>query len=289
MDEERNEPRGALGPLSVAVIGLGAIGGAIARYLLDSDATLTVCDVRSEATDDFVTRGARRAASYADAGRGVDVVIEAVGDDAQVLAVVTAPDGVLSTLRPGAVVVLHSSVRLSTVRRVAAAAADRGVHVLDAGVSTLDGHGTGKQAVFGGGEAEDLDLVRPVLSLYTRCVDNLGSLGSEIPPKLVRNLLGYLFRAAGHESLALAEAVGVDLKAFRRIIEESDVASQTPLVLQLPTPQALDEREMAAATVDDDTIVLLDAADFRVGLARDARRLARQFLLLPPEARSGHT
>ncbi len=288
MDEERNGPRGALGPLSVAVVGLDTIGGAIARHLLDSDAAITVCDMHSEAADDFVARGARRAASYADAGRGVDVVIEAVGDDAQVLAVVTGPDGVLSTLRPGAVLVLHSTVRLSTARRVAAAAAERGVHVLDAGGSTSDGDETGKLAALVGGEAEDLDLVRPVLSLYTRCVDNLGSLGSEIPHRLIRNLLGYLFRAAGYESLALAEAVGVDLKAFRRSIEESEAASQPQLVLQLPTSDALDESEPAAATVDDDTIVLLDAADLRVGLARDARRLARQFLLLPPEARSGH-
>lgn len=250
MNEERNALRGCLGPLSVAVIGLGAIGGPIARHLLDSGITLTVFDKRPEATGEFVARGARLAASCSDAGRSVDVVIEAVGDDSQMLSIVTAPDGVLTTLRPGTVLVLHSTVRLSTVRRVAAAAADRRVHVLDGGVCTLGSQGSGRPAALAVVEAQDLELMRPVRSVYNNCVNNSGRLGSGMTAELFRNLLGYLSLAAAYESLALAEAVGVDLTGI------------------------------------NNTIVIADEAEVGAELARDPRRLARQFLLLPPEMRS---
>lgn len=250
MNEEHHERRGTLGPLGVAVIGLGTIGRTIARHLLDSGVTLTVFDTRPEVSGEFEARGARLAASCADAGRSVDVVIEAVGDDSQVLSMVTAPDGVLTTLRPGTVLVLHSTVRLSTVRRVAAAAADRQVHVLDAGVSTLDSHETGVPAALVGAEAQDLDLMRPALSVYTKCVDNLSRLGSGITAELLRNLLGYLSLAAAYESSALAEAVGIDLTAV------------------------------------EDTCLIAAAVGLGDAEARDPRRLARRFLLLPPEMRS---
>lgn len=307
MNEADNELRGAFGPLSVAVIGLGTIGGAVARHLVGADIAVSVFDVRPGATEEFVSQGARRASSCADAASRADVVIEAVVNDAQLLDVMTGPDGVLSTVRPGAVIILHSTVRLSTVREVAAAAAAKSVRVIDAGVSTRGSHGTDKLAVFVGGAAEDVDLVRPVLERYTHCLDYLGPLGSGMTAKLVRNLLGYLFMAAAYEPLALAEAVGVDLNAFRRIIEESDVASQAQLILQLPTTHPLTESKVAVETVEkvtglhgeqlraflessaslmekdlDDIVALADDAGFEVRLAKNARRLVREFILLPP-------
>lgn len=58
MDEERNELRGSLGPLSVAVIGLGTIEGTVARHLLSSDILLTACDARPEVADEYAARKA---------------------------------------------------------------------------------------------------------------------------------------------------------------------------------------------------------------------------------------
>ena len=296
-----------ISPPSVAIIGLGTIGSTVARHLVDSELLVAVYDLRAEACRNFVARGARLATSSADAARDADIVIEAVVNDAQVLDAITGADGVLSTLRPGGIVILHSTVRLSTVRQVAAAARARDVRVLDAGVSTLGSHGTGKLAVFVGGAPDDLDVARPVLSRYTHCLDYLGELGSGMAAKLVRNLLGYYYMAAAYEVLALAEAVGVELQTLRRVLEESDVAGQSKLILTQPTLRPITESEVARKSVEqftgltgadlervlessasiilkdiDDVIALADDADVDLELARDVKHLVRPFLLLPP-------
>ena len=116
-----------ISPPSVAIIGLGTIGSTVARHLVDPELLVAVYDLRAEACRNFVARGARLATSSADAARDADIVIEAVVNDAQVLDAITGADGVLSTLRPGGIVILHSTVRLSTVRQVAAAARARNV------------------------------------------------------------------------------------------------------------------------------------------------------------------
>ena len=232
---------------AVAVIGVGTIGSSIARHLVASDLTLTLYDARPEAAAPLVDAGGRLAASCADAARDADWIIVAVVDDAQVTDVLTGPDGVLSTARPGSVIVLHSTVRLDTVRDMASAAAAKGVGLIDAGVSTRGDDGTGKLAVFVGGETSEVEAARSLLHRYSHSIEHVGGLGSGMTAKLVRNLLGYSFMVATYESLAFAESMGVDLDAFRRVLRDSDVTSQAQLVMDLPTTKPYTESEEAAA------------------------------------------
>jgi 3-hydroxyisobutyrate dehydrogenase len=293
--------------LKTALIGLGAIGGRIAHRLAERGVPLVVFDVRPDAGDDVVAAHARRALSCADAAADADVVIIAVVNDAQALDVMTGTDGVLASARPGTLVVLHSTVHLGTVRELAATAAEHEVHLLDVGVSTFGGHDGGTLALMVGGDPADVDAARPVLEQYAHPLDYLGPLGSGMAVKLARNLLGYALMAAAYEALKMAEHVGVDLDAFRRVLSESDVVGQFHRILSLPTTRPLTESETAAnfyrAFTDargeelvetlehalaimekdvDDGLVLADEAHVELALPPAVRTLLRPVMLLPP-------
>lgn len=290
----------------VAVVGLGEIGGAIARHLLVADVDLAVFDVREEAMEEFTSGGARAASSPADVADGADVVLVAVVTDAQVRDVMTSRVGTLATAKPGSVVVIHSTVRLSTVRDLSATATGRGVHVLDAGVSTGGGDESGSLAIFVGGDPDGFASVQPVLAAYSHALEHVGPLGSGMAAKLARNLLGFSMMAAAYESMALAEAAGVDLEIFRRILGESDATASADLVLAYPTTRPVSESEAAnnfaeqltgrrgaafesalagyVAIIEkdiDNALALADDAGYELLVAGVTRRLVRPFLLLP--------
>ncbi len=293
---------------TAAVIGLGSIGGRIAHRLAERGVPVIVFDVRAEAGDDLVHAHARTATSDAQAAAEADVVIVAVVDDAQVYAVMSPTDGLLAGARPGTVIVLHSTVRLQTVRDVAAMCASQGVGLIDAGVSTFGQHERGSLAVFVGGDPADVEVARPVLQHYAEPLDHLGPLGSGMTAKLVRNLLGYTLMAAAYEALFMAEHIGVDLDKFRRVLTESDVVGQLNRVLSLPTTRPLTESDAAAdyfrafteargaeliETLEhhlaimekdvDDTLAVADDAHTRLLLAPHVRTLLRPVMLLPPK------
>jgi len=120
---------------TAAVIGLGSIGAPVAVRLAKAGISTRVVDLRDEACGPALAEGATRATSPAEGADGADLVAVAVVNDAQVEEVLLGERGVLSSARDDCVVAIHSTVRLDTVHKVAAAARERGVSVLDAGVS----------------------------------------------------------------------------------------------------------------------------------------------------------
>ncbi len=292
--------------LKTAVIGLGMIGGAIARRLVEREVPLMVFDIRVDTAADLVAAGAQLATSLAEAAAESDVVIVAVRDDAQVTEVMSPVDGVLATARPDTIVIIHSTVRLDTARRVAAEAATHGVRVLDAGVSTLGEKDPGTLELFVGGHPTTVEAARAVLDQYSHDLDYLGPIGSGMTAKLLRNLLGYSFMAAAYEVFALAETVGVDLAVFRRVLEESDVLAQARRIFALQTTHPVTESDLARTYFEqfttlkdqeliaslernaalmakdiDDALALAEHVDFDLEITPHARPLLRRVMLLP--------
>ncbi len=147
-----------------------------------------------------------------------------VFDDAQALDVVAGPDGVLAALEPGSVVLLHTTVTLDTIDALGAAADDRGVHLIDAGVSGGEpGAAAGTLVTMVGGATEAVDRARPVLEAYSREVVHAGPRGAGMALKLARNALGYTLMLAAHEALVLTDAAGVEADALRHVLEATDL------------------------------------------------------------------
>ena len=100
--------------------------GLAANLIRAKGLSVTVCDIRQEAVDRATALGASSAETPADAAKGSDVVGICVRDDSVVELVTEGPSGIVETLQPGTIVLIHSTVRPETIRRAEAACRERG-------------------------------------------------------------------------------------------------------------------------------------------------------------------
>jgi len=123
------------GAPKVGFIGLGSQGGPMARQIIDAGFRTTLWARRPESLEPFADTAARVADTPKILGADSDIVGICVRADADVVAVVSGPHGVLSGMAPDGVIMVHSTTHPDTCRRLAETAADRGVSLIDAPVS----------------------------------------------------------------------------------------------------------------------------------------------------------
>jgi 3-hydroxyisobutyrate dehydrogenase-like beta-hydroxyacid dehydrogenase len=246
----------------VAVVGLGMIGGGVAGALLRAGHDVAVHDVRAEAAEPFAARGATVASSAGEAAAGRDVLVLAVVDDAQVREVLGAA---LPAMDAGAAVLVLSTVSVGTLAEVSAAAAARGVDVVDCGVT-----GGPRAAAEGalvsmlGGGDEAVARVLPVVESFSSKAVRLGGPGAGMRAKLVRNLMQYGMWAIAHEARNLAEAADLDVAALREVVEAGDARTGGPLALFGPRADADADpalRRAGAALAHKDLAAAMELAD----------------------------
>lgn len=211
---------------NLGFIGLGNIGSRVAPHLIKAGHTLAVFDLNTASVDALVQQGAIAADSAADATRDSDIVFLSLPSPAIVRAVVDGDNGVLSTAKPGTIIVDHSTIDPETAREIAAIAAERGVKYLDAPVSGgVQGAEAGTLAVMAGGDAEALESVRPVIEAYAGNVFHIGETGSGQAIKLANNIITAINIAALGEGLSAAVAAGVDLDTAAKVLGTSSANS----------------------------------------------------------------
>jgi 3-hydroxyisobutyrate dehydrogenase len=214
---------------TVGFIGLGQIGGPMARRLVDWPAGLVVCDAVAAATEPFAAEGAVVAATPGAVAERATVISVMVRDDAQVGDVIAGDDGILTTAAPGTVVAIHSTVEAGTPVRLAAEAAERGVHVVDAPVSGgFMGAHDGTLAVMVGGDDEAVAALREPFARFATLVAHVGPVGAGTRAKLARNLITFASYAAVGEAMRLAQAAGVDLRLLGDVVRHSDKVTGGP-------------------------------------------------------------
>ena len=212
-------------------IGLGNIGGPMARRLLANPDGLVVFDVRPESYEKLVAKGATAAADVAEVARSADVISLMVRDDDQVRDVTTE---LLAASRPGLVIAIHSTIKASTAIALAEVAEPLGVHIVDAPISggAMGAH-AGTLAVMVGGEADAVELCRPVFGHFASLVSHLGPVGSGTRAKLARNLLHFVAFTAVGEAQRLAEAAGIPVAELGKIVRHSDSVTGGPGAIML--------------------------------------------------------
>jgi|688.fasta_scaffold13811_5 3-hydroxyisobutyrate dehydrogenase len=224
---------------SVAMIGLGRMGGPMAINVINAGIDVSVFDVSPDTTSVFSTLNTRIAASPSDAALGADVVCIVVFNDEQTKEVVTGKDGVLQSLQPGSVIAIHSTIAPETLRSLASAASSNGVHVIDAGISGGEtGAAAGTLLTMVGGSPESVAHAMPALEAFSKEVIHAGDLGAGLALKLARNATGYIWMAAIHEAMQIAASSGVGLDVLKHTIAETGVFEQalSPFLLGGPSP-----------------------------------------------------
>ncbi|WP_433171166.1 2-hydroxy-3-oxopropionate reductase [Actinoallomurus sp. CA-150999] len=204
---------------TVGFIGLGIMGGPMAANLVTAGFDVIGHNRSAPAMEKLVAAGGRAARSVAEATRDADVVITMVPDSPDVEAVVLGEDGVLAGATAELLLIDCSTIRPDVSRKVAEAAAGRGVRALDAPVSGGEqGAIDGTLSIMVGGAAADFEAARPVLDAIGKTVVHVGPAGSGQTVKAANQLVvaGTIELVA--EAIVFLEAYGVDTEAAVRVL-----------------------------------------------------------------------
>jgi len=208
--------------LKVGVIGLGRMGGPLAGHLIKGGHQLWVCDIRAEAGAALAEQGARVLDSPAQIAAQVEVILTSLPGPSEVEATMTAADGILSAVAPGALVVATSTVAAEQSRRHAQLLAAKGAAHLDAPISGgVEGAVAGTLTVMVGGEAEVFERARPLLECFGREIFHVGAAGAGNDMKLIIQMMFGSMLAIFMEGVALSEAMGLRIDRMLEILGTS--------------------------------------------------------------------
>lgn len=213
--------------VSVAFIGLGAMGAPMAASLLDAGIALRVYNRTPARAQPLGGRGATVCDSIAGVVEGARFVVSMVSDDNASRAVMLSADGVVARAAPGTVIVDASTNSPALSRQVAAEAHRRGLAHLDAPVSGSVAQALSRELVFMvGGELPALELAQPLLDAMGRLTIYMGHSGAGATMKLVNNMLSAVLTAAIAEAMSVAQAARLDPEATRQVLGEGAAGSR---------------------------------------------------------------
>ena len=214
---------------TIGFIGLGVMGKPMAKNLIKGGYALVGHNRSRRAVDELTAAGAAAASSPADVARQAPIVITMLPDTSDVEAVLTGPDGVISALRPDAVVIDMSSISPVVTRRLAALVAKKGGAMLDAPVSGGEiGAINAALSIMVGGDAAVFERVKPVLA----CMGNperivhIGESGAGQICKVCNQVAIGGALAGVSEAFALARKSGVDAARVRQALLGGFAASR---------------------------------------------------------------
>jgi len=206
----------------IGFLGLGAMGGPMARRLVTSGFSVTGYDVSAARTEAAAKDGVTLAKSPAGVAETADVVMSSLPNPAAVRAAYLGPDGAVSALRAGTILVDMSTIDPATWREVSDAARARGADSLGAPVSGGPADaGSGRLVFLIGGEADVIDRCRPVLDALGSEIHHLGPLGSGHIVKLVNNVMSMSNVVAAAEAMVLGVRAGMDPQRLFDVLSTS--------------------------------------------------------------------
>ncbi|CED92395.1 NAD(P)-dependent oxidoreductase [Actinomyces succiniciruminis] len=268
---------------TVAVLGLGAMGLPMATNLSQTF-TVRGFDISAERLALAQQAGVVPAASAADAVGDADVVLVAVRNQAQLEEVLFGQDGIAAAMRPGAAVLLTSTVGGAGVEAVAGRLRDMGLLLVDAPVSGGPVRaGTGDLLVVVGADDEAWAVTEDVLEAMSSTLVRVGDEpGYGQSMKTVNQLLCGVHIAAAGEALALAQALGLDTEAALKALmagaaESFMLGDRGPRMLQAYDEDGPEVRSRLDIFVKDMGIVT--AAAKSVGLSTPVAAAAEQLYL----------
>ena len=202
-------------PCNVSFIGLGVMGGPLARHLGQAGHHLTVFNRSPTRRDAWLAANpglaVRVATSPADAADGADVVLTCVGNDDDLSDVVLAPNGVFSTLRRGGLFIDHTTASARIARQIAVEARDKEVLCVDAPMTGSQiGAEKGTLTLMCGGRPEAIAAAQPIFAAYTQRVVHIGKSGYGQLAKMVNQICIAGIVSGLSEAMRFAQASRLD-------------------------------------------------------------------------------
>jgi 3-hydroxyisobutyrate dehydrogenase-like beta-hydroxyacid dehydrogenase len=264
---------------NVAFLGLGVMGGPMARHLAAAGHHVTVYNRTAAKADAWVAaNGHRTAATPREAASGADFVMMCVGNDDDVRSVVFGADGALAGMRPGAVLVDHTTASANLARELAAAAEAVGVGFVDGPVSGGQaGAENGQLTVMCGSNDEAaFEAANVVIAAYAKRCERLGPAGAGQLTKMVNQICIAGVVQGLAEAVNFAARAGLDVDQVADVIGQG--AAQSWQLDNRARTMARGEFEFGFAVewMRKDLAIVLDEAR-RIGAAAPLTALVDQF------------
>ncbi len=208
--------------MRVGFIGLGNVGGKLARSLHRNGFDLILRDLNKDLAMDMLESGAQWADSPGALAEAADVIITCLPSPAAVSTVMESSDGVISGLAPGKTWLEMSTTDEAEVRRIGTLVQAAGADPVDCPVSGgCHRAATGNISIFAGCDREVFERVLPILKTLGRQILHTGPLGSASILKVLTNYLASVHLVALGEALATAKMAGMDLNTTYEAIRIS--------------------------------------------------------------------
>jgi len=211
----------------VAFLGLGVMGYPMAGHLAAAGHEVTVFNRTTAKAEGWVAEHAGAlGVTPAAAAKGADIVFSCVGNDDDLRAVCTGPDGAFSALSPGSLFVDHTTVSARVTRELASEAASAGIGFVDAPISGGQaGAENGVLSVMCGGDEADYARAEPVIGAYARICKRIGGTGAGQVTKMCNQIAIAGLVQGLSEALHFAQKAGLEGRDVVEVISQGAAGS----------------------------------------------------------------
>jgi 3-hydroxyisobutyrate dehydrogenase len=210
-----------------AFLGLGVMGGPMARHLKAKGHEVTVYNRTFAKAEAWVAQhGGRAARTPAEAAKGQDFVFACVGNDDDLRSVTVGAGGAFEAMASGAVFVDHTTASANVARELAGVAAAKGIGFIDAPVSGGQaGAENGVLTVMCGGDAAAYAKAEPVIMSFARACRLLGPSGAGQLAKMMNQIAIAGLVQGLSEAVHFGRAAGMDVDAVIDVISKGAAGS----------------------------------------------------------------
>lgn len=206
----------------IGFVGTGAMGSALLSRLKLANVQATAFDIAPAAMEAARKEGAQTATSAKAVAHASTIVDVVVRTDQEVLDCTMGKDGILEGAAPGTLVLLHSTIRPTTTKKIAQAAAETRVYVIDACMTAVPSAvRQGGLTFLVGGQKALFDRAKPHLMNMAKDAVHMGPLGCGNVTKLFKNMVTASEALIVYEALQIGKAAGIDYKAALDLMQKT--------------------------------------------------------------------
>ena len=204
-------------------IGVGRMGGGLARNLIRAGKEVLVFDLSAEAVQKTVNAGATgKAVKQVQDMAGADVVFTSLPLPRDVEGVMLGKDGLLERMKPGSTYIDVSTIDPRTARKLSDAAEARKIHFLECPLGKTPAHAEkAEEPVFVGGKKEVYEKMKAVLDIVGKPVIYMGEVEASSAFKLISNLIGMTNLAVLSEGIRIAHKAGIEIQMFLELLADT--------------------------------------------------------------------
>jgi 3-hydroxyisobutyrate dehydrogenase-like beta-hydroxyacid dehydrogenase len=207
--------------LKMGFVGIGDIGMVMAKSILKAGIPLTVYDLNKEAVKNITAEGAKAAGSCRELMETSDAVISMVRDAPQTEEVVFGKNGLWEGAKKGSIIILSSTIGPDYPRRLYARGKEKGIRVIDIGVTKyIPTNEIGQFTLMVSGDDDVIEKCWPAFEAMGRVVFRAGKIGNGQAYKLVNNMVAFNMGTVIHECLNVGLKYGLDMKMMLDVMQE---------------------------------------------------------------------